>query len=280
MNTKNATRTFVVALAMTLALAIAPALSSGQNKADKQSVTAPQDQEGSDLVGVWESIGQSAFADCQTGTPDPDSPKIRVLYTFNQGGTMTEASTDPIDGPYRTSSQGIWKRTGERTFTTVYTHYSFSPDRTFTVTVKLKTNITLSEDANSLSESGTFEVLDPNDNNNVVFSGCLNNTGAPYKRLRFDAPQNTAPTVTITSPTNNAVFSTRDTITVVASASSPNGIAKVEFFSGDYKLSEDTTAPYTYSQGNVNPGTYTITAVATDNRGVATRSNPITIIVR
>ena len=193
---------------------------------------------------------------------------------------MTEVSTDPIDGPYRTSSHGIWKRTGERTFATVYTHYSFSPDKTFTVTIKLKTNITISEDANSLSETGTFEVLDPNDNDNIVFSGCFNNTGAPYKRLRFDAPQNTAPTVTITTPANNMVFSTRDTITLVASASSPYGIAKVEFYSGDFKLNEDTTAPYTYSQSNVNPGTYTITAVATDNRGATTRSSPITIIVR
>ncbi len=61
---------------------------------------------------------------------------------------------------------------------------------------------------------------------------------------------------------------------------SPNGIAKVEFFSGSFKLNEDTTAPYTYSQSNVNPGTYTVTAVATDNSGATMRSSPITIIVR
>lgn len=94
------------------------------------------------------------------------------------------------------------------------------------------------------------------------------------------SPASGAPEVSITSPANGSVFTTRDTITLVASASSPNGIAKVEFFSGTFKLNEDTTAPYTYSQANVNPGTYTVTAVATDNRGVATRSSPITVVVR
>lgn len=107
-------------------------------------------------------------------------------------------------------------------------------------------------------------------------------TGQIIRLLSAAAPPpNSAPEVTITSPTNAAVFTTRDTITLVASASSSGGsIVKVEFYSGDFKLNEDTTAPYTYSQANVNPGTYTVTAVATDNRGATTRSSPIIVIVR
>lgn len=107
-------------------------------------------------------------------------------------------------------------------------------------------------------------------------------TGRIIRLLSAAAPPpNSAPVVTITSPANGSVFTTLDMITVVASASSAGGsITKVEFYSGDFKLNEDTTAPYTYSQGNVNPGTYTVTAVATNDRGVTTRSSPVIVIVR
>jgi len=84
------------------------------------------------LEGVWQSVVTSF--DCQTGVPDP-APPIKVMYTFMQGGTMSEENTDPIDGLYRTSSAGIWKRTSGRNYTAVFLHYAFAPDRTFTFTI-------------------------------------------------------------------------------------------------------------------------------------------------
>ncbi len=48
---------------------------------------------------------------------------------------MSEENTDPIDGLYRTSSAGIWKRTSGRNYTAVFLHYAFAPDRTFTFTI-------------------------------------------------------------------------------------------------------------------------------------------------
>jgi hypothetical protein len=41
----------------------------------------------------------------------------------------------------------------------------------------------------------------------------------------------------------------------------------VEFFNGSTKLGEDATAPYSFAWSNVAAGTYTLKAVATDDRG-------------
>lgn len=73
-------------------------------------------------------------------------------------------------------------------------------------------------------------------------------------------------TVNITSPANNATFDAPATISFTATASTTTGtIAKVEFYNGTTKLGEDVSSPYTYSWTDVAAGTYSITAVATDN---------------
>ncbi len=91
---------------------------------------------------------------------------------------------------------------------------------------------------------------------------------------------NNAPEVAITSPANGATFTEGETVTISASASDSDGtISKVEFYQGSTKLGEDTTTPYSYSWGNVAAGTYTITAVATDNLGASTISGAITFMV-
>lgn len=181
---KTKKQIFVIASAIIITLTIALSTVFGQNKVDKQSIAPLTEEEDNALVGVWESKAPVA-ANCQTGLPDADSPIIRALYTFNQGGTMSEENTDPIDGPYRTTAHGIWKRTSPLNYTAVYLHYSFDPDRTHTVTVKIRTNIrfdSFGRSPNSFTENGTFEVLDPNDSDKVVFSGCFTDTA---RRLKF-----------------------------------------------------------------------------------------------
>ncbi len=180
MNTKNTIQTFVIALALMLAVAIVPMMVFGQNKADKQTIASSQDEQGNDLVGVWEEVDVPAFVDCQTGLPDPKAPIIRVLLTFNQGGTMYVEDTIPFEGPYRSTGGGIWKRTSGRNYTYVNVHYSFDPDKTFLFTIKQRANITLSRDGNSFTENGTAEAIDPS--GNVLFGGCF---VATAHRLRF-----------------------------------------------------------------------------------------------
>ena len=94
---------------------------------------------------------------------------------------------------------------------------------------------------------------------------------------------NVPPTVSITSPTNNAHFTAPTNISITASAADSDGsVSKVEFFQGAAKLGESTNSlnsSYSLVWSNVGAGSYTLTAKATDNLGAATVSAPVSITV-
>ena len=93
-------------------------------------------------------------------------------------------------------------------------------------------------------------------------------------------PGNTPPTVSITSPATNASFTAPATITLQATASDADGnVAKVEFFNGSTSLGALTATPYSLTWSNVAAGTYSVTAIATDNGGATTTSAAISIQV-
>ncbi len=94
------------------------------------------------------------------------------------------------------------------------------------------------------------------------------------------AQTNTPPTVGLTAPANGASFTSPATIGLAATASDANGsVTRVQFYRGTTLLATDTTAPYSYSWTNVAPGTYSITARATDNQGAVTTSAPVSVTV-
>jgi chitinase len=91
---------------------------------------------------------------------------------------------------------------------------------------------------------------------------------------------NKPPTVSITSPANNATYTPPASVSITASASDADGtISKVEFYNGATKLGEATASPYTYTWSSVAAGTYALTAKATDNGGAVTTSATVTIVV-
>ncbi len=89
------------------------------------------------------------------------------------------------------------------------------------------------------------------------------------------------PTVAITNPANNSVFSDTATIPIVATASDTLGsIVSVEFFVADtQKIGEATTSPYSMTWTNIPPNRYTITALATNDQGHVRTSNRVSITV-
>ena len=123
------------------------------------------------LIGAWEYVG-AVSVDCDTR--QPNGPEIRASYMFNQGGTMIMEDTLPIEGPYRTTGPGVWKRENSGEFSYGHMHYSFAPDNTFLGTVKVRSRLRLSTDGNSFTEKGTFDVIAPD--GVVWFSGCLEGT--------------------------------------------------------------------------------------------------------
>jgi hypothetical protein len=144
-------------------------------------VRAQDDEQVDPLVGVWESVSPSQV-DCQTRQPLPDAPIIRAAYTIHHGGTMSEVNTDPIEGPYRSSGFGIWKRTSGRNYVAGYQHYGFVdqnllPTKQLGAVVKVLTSIRLSRDATTFVESGTFGVFFPDpvtsELGEPIFGGCF-----------------------------------------------------------------------------------------------------------
>jgi hypothetical protein len=80
------------------------------------------------------------------------------------------------------------------------------------------------------------------------------------------------PTVSISSPGNDAVLLKGASVVIAATAADDVTVAKVEFFAGTAEplilLGEDTTAPYTFQFTPAAAGSYTLRAVATDNLGL------------
>ena len=94
------------------------------------------------------------------------------------------------------------------------------------------------------------------------------------------AGANQAPSVVLTAPSASTSFSSPATISITATASDIDGtVSKVEFFNGLTKLGESLTAPYGFNWTNVLAGSYTLTAVATDNAGSATTSSVVVVTV-
>ncbi len=93
-------------------------------------------------------------------------------------------------------------------------------------------------------------------------------------------PINSAPSVSITSPSNNADFTTGTDIVIQVTAYDTDGsISKVEFYNGTTKLGTDNSSPYSYTITNAAAGSYELKVVATDNEGAATTSSKKNISV-
>ena len=93
-------------------------------------------------------------------------------------------------------------------------------------------------------------------------------------------PVNQAPSVSLTSPTNNATFNAPASITINANSSDADGnVTKVEFYNGATKIGEDASAPYSFTWSNITAGTYSISAKTFDNLGASTTSSAVNVKV-
>ena len=102
---------------------------------------------------------------------------------------------------------------------------------------------------------------------------------AEVEAYRRDA-QNAAPNVAVLLPATGSAFTTPAAIQVRASAGDTDGsVSHVDFFAGAQPIGNDSTSPYEAIWTGASPGTYSITAVATDDTGNSTTSSPVTVTV-
>jgi len=107
-----------------------------------------------------------------------------------------------------------------------------------------------------------------------------NTTTSTIATVTVNNADTTAPTVSITAPSNNARVA--NTVTVSANASDNVGVVAVQFkVDGANIGAEDTTAPYSVSwnTATVSNGSHVLTAVARDAAGNSTTSNGRTVRV-
>ncbi len=103
----------------------------------------------------------------------------------------------------------------------------------------------------------------------VQVFGAFNNTGA-----------NVLPTVSLTSPAANAVFTLGNAITLSATAADSDGtVARVDFYDGLTLVGSDATAPYSVTLNNAALGAHSYTAVAVDNSGAQATSAAVSVTV-
>jgi Bacterial Ig domain/Calcineurin-like phosphoesterase/Immunoglobulin domain/Fibronectin type III domain len=91
---------------------------------------------------------------------------------------------------------------------------------------------------------------------------------------------NLSPAVELTGPAKDAFYLNPPSVMLEASASDEDGsVVKVEFFADGVKVGEDADEPYQYAWTTPPVGAHALTAVATDNLGATTVSEPVPIVV-
>ena len=122
--------------------------------------------------------------------------------------------------------------------------------------------------------NGTFSGTN-NAPTSFTLNGTTCNGGTP-------PPQNTPPTVSLTSPTSGQQFNQGASVTLAANASDNSGVSRVEFRVDGNLVSTDTTSPYSFSTSTLAVGSHTAQATAFDNANpplsAATAAIPFSIV--
>ncbi|HYV29394.1 MAG TPA: Ig-like domain-containing protein [Candidatus Eisenbacteria bacterium] len=87
------------------------------------------------------------------------------------------------------------------------------------------------------------------------------------------------PTVTLTSPTNEASFTAPADVTLSAVPQPVGSIQRVDFLANGQVVGSATSSPHTINWTNVAAGNYSLVAVATDIAGAAATSAPVAITI-
>ncbi len=133
------------------------------------------------IVGAWRTAVTQR--NCQTGLPL--GPAFRGLFTFNQGGTMSEYGIGPGSSPaLRSPGHGVWEQIsgGGRIYSSVFRNYSsvfvinrYDASGVFISSQKIRTALELSADGNGFTTNAAVEIFDANDN--LIGTGCATAVG-------------------------------------------------------------------------------------------------------
>ncbi len=109
----------------------------------------------------------------------------------------------------------------------------------------------------------------------------INQTAPIVASFRGASPTTLAPVVSLTAPTDQgSVFEGEPVEIKVATADADGFVARVDVYIDDAWLGSSTNGPYSFAWTNAAVGPHALKAVAIDNQGAMTVSDPISITVR
>lgn len=205
----------------------------------------------------WTDPAGAVQSDADSRTPNLKH-NLDAKITAPDGTTVVQPFVMPFVGNWSTASMATAATRGKNNVDNVEQVYLAIPTQagTYTVTVSLDGALTTASQAYSL-----------------ILTGGSNQQSNP------------PPSVVLTSPAGGAEFLSGASVTVSATASdltlggSPGTVAQVEFFNGTASLGVDSSSPYSINWTPPAPGSYTLTAKATDSEGAAATSAASTITV-
>ena len=174
MNLKK--QTLVIALAVITALTMTFSIVSAQNTQDNQSSASSNARERT-IVGVWRTM--ITPRNCQTGLPLV--PAFPGLFTFNEGGTMSEYGIGPGASPaLRSPGHGIWQREHSwQDYSLKFTYYRYNASGVFVGSQKVTAALELGASGDEFTTNSSIEIFDANDN--LIGTGCATAAGTRFE---------------------------------------------------------------------------------------------------
>ena len=212
---------------------------------------------------------------------------VRRMKYINWDGNLNSWYTPYA--PIPVSAAGIPNNPFAKLYMDNYYNYLYqifgdlgdAPPAAYLANHSLWRNVVRKNMANQTITADNYDFLLVSDNDFAGLGAEIGNfVRDPNNYIPVSQPSNQAPSVSITSPSNNASFTVGSSISLSANASDNDGsVQRVEFFHGSTKIGEDLSSPYSFVWSSVNAGTYSITAKATDNAGATTTSGAVSITV-
>ncbi len=140
----------------------------------------------------------------------------------------------------------------------------------------------------NLIGAGTYDGVDyvrtwtPPAGTYTITAVATDNNGATSTSTERTVKANVRPTVSISTPLHESTYTAGDSVTVTAvPADSDGSVSSVQFFRGGTSLGTDSNGAdgWSASWSNMQIGSYSLTAMATDNNGETQTSSPITVSV-
>ena len=161
----------LVAIAVTVALSFASAQTAEKNLSSARTVE-----------GVWRTMVTPV--NCETG--DPLAPPFPGLFTFNEGGTMSEYGISPgqVQTPaLRSPGHGVWQREhghhGEHNYSFSFIFYRYNTSGMFIGSQKITAALELGASGDQFTTHSAVEIFDAN--GNLIGTGCATAAGTRFE---------------------------------------------------------------------------------------------------